>query len=69
MSDPTATDGVHPVAVAVIPLTAQLGQGAARAVPLAIGVVGGILIYLTARAPARAPTSDGASLVAASAPE
>lgn len=49
------------------PLTAQLGQGAARAIPLAIGVVGGVLIYLTARAPV--PRSDEGSLVAASAPE
>jgi uncharacterized membrane protein YedE/YeeE len=52
------------------PLTAQLGQGAARAVPLAIGVVGGVLIYLTARAPApaaAAPREPG--LVPASAPE
>lgn len=49
------------------PLTAQLGQGAARAIPLAIGVVGGVLIYLTAQAPA--PARDSGSLVTASAPE
>jgi uncharacterized protein len=50
------------------PLTAQLGQGAARAIPLAIGVVGGVLIYLTARVPAPRAEQPG-SLVAASAPE
>ena len=50
------------------PLTAQLGQGAARAIPLAIGVAGGVLIYLTARAPAPRAEQAG-SLVAASAPE
>jgi uncharacterized protein len=52
------------------PLTAQLGQGAARAVPLAIGVAGGVLIYLTARAPAPAvERGEPGSLVVASAPE
>jgi uncharacterized membrane protein YedE/YeeE len=50
------------------PLTAQLGQGAARAVPLAIGVVGGVLIYLTAKAPAPRP-AEQSGLVTASAPE
>jgi uncharacterized protein len=51
------------------PLTAQLGQGAGRAIPLAIGVAGGVLIYLTARVPSPARSRETGSLATASAPE
>jgi uncharacterized membrane protein YedE/YeeE len=47
------------------PLNAQLGQGAARAVPLAIGVVAGVLIFLTAKAPVEAPSRAAAALESA----